>query len=119
MDRDGDLQAQWLDASRAVTEALSDEARASKVVGGMFGEQSFESLVGRMVCADLLTHTWDLARATGQDESLDPAAVSAARDSSLRSTTRSAPRGASRRRSSPQQTPTTRRGSSTSAGAPV
>lgn len=79
-DRNSDLQAQWLDASRAVTEALADEGRASKVVGGMFGEQSFESLVGRMVCADLLAHTWDLARATGQDETLDPAAVSSARE---------------------------------------
>jgi len=80
VDRNGDLQAQWLDASRAVAEALADESRASKVVGGMFGEQSFESLVGRMVCADLLTHTWDLARATGQDEKLDPGAVTLARE---------------------------------------
>ncbi len=80
VDADGDLPAQWGAASRSVGEALGDEARASKIVGGMFGEQSFESLVGRMVCADLLTHTWDLARATGQDEALDPGAVSSARE---------------------------------------
>ena len=35
---------------------------------GMFGEQTFESLVGRLVCSDTLIHTWDLARATGQVE---------------------------------------------------
>ncbi len=78
VDPDGDLRAQWREASAAVGEALGDDARASQVVGGMFGEQSFESLVGRMVCADLLVHSWDLARATGQDETLDPAAVSKA-----------------------------------------
>jgi len=80
VDPEGDLPEQWREASRALGEALDDKARASKVVGGMFGEQSFESLVGRMVCADLIVHTWDLARATGQDESLDPEAVSKAQE---------------------------------------
>ena len=32
-------------------------------------------LVGRLLCADTLIHTWDLARATGQPEDLDPTAV--------------------------------------------
>jgi uncharacterized protein (TIGR03086 family) len=36
---------------------------------------SFEQLVGRMLCSDTLVHTWDLSRATGQGEQLDPAAV--------------------------------------------
>ncbi len=76
VDLEGDLLKQWLAATGAVTEAVSDEARASKTIGGMFGEQPFESLVGRLLCADTLMHTWDLARATGQDEELDPDAVS-------------------------------------------
>jgi uncharacterized protein (TIGR03086 family) len=76
----GDLPAQWQAASDAITGALGDATSASKVVGGMFGEQSFESLVGRLVCTDLLVHTWDLARATGQDERLDPGAVSASEE---------------------------------------
>ncbi len=76
VDADGDLVAQWQEARRAVVDAVGDDARASTVVGGMFGEQSFASLVGRMVCTDLLVHTWDLARATAQDERLDVAAVS-------------------------------------------
>ena len=41
----------------------------------MFGEQSFESVVSRLLCSDTLFHTWDLARATGQDEELDQDAV--------------------------------------------
>jgi uncharacterized protein (TIGR03086 family) len=72
VDPEGDLEAQWREASRAIVDALGDEARASTVVGGMFGEQSFESLVGRLVCTDVLVHTWDLSRATGQDETLTP-----------------------------------------------
>jgi uncharacterized protein (TIGR03086 family) len=75
VDPDGDLAAQWADASGAVVAALEDPELAAFVVGGMFGEQSFESLVGRLVCSDTLVHTWDLARATGQDETLDPESV--------------------------------------------
>lgn len=58
--------------------ALADQARASTVVGGMFGEQPWEQVVSRLLCADTLIHTWDLARATGQDDRLDDAAVAAA-----------------------------------------
>ncbi|HAM01703.1 MAG TPA: TIGR03086 family protein [Acidimicrobiaceae bacterium] len=58
-----------------VTAALEDPAQASRTVSGMFGEQPFESLVSRLLCADTLIHSWDLARATGQDEDLDPVAV--------------------------------------------
>jgi uncharacterized protein (TIGR03086 family) len=68
----------WADARRGVLDALLDEARADQTVGGMFGEQPFSSLVGRLLCADTLIHTWDLARATGQDERLDPDAVAQA-----------------------------------------
>ena len=78
VDPEGDLLTQWRAAAEVVRHALRDEALASTVVGGMFGEQSFESLVGRLVCADTLVHTWDLARATGQDEALDPEALAAA-----------------------------------------
>jgi hypothetical protein len=49
-------------------------------IGGMFGEQSFESVVGRLVCTDLLVHTWDLARATDHDEQLDPGAITTSRE---------------------------------------
>jgi uncharacterized protein (TIGR03086 family) len=75
---DGDLADQFGDARRRIEGALADPDRAGQTVGGMFGEQPFESLVSRLLCADTLFHTWDLARATGQDEELDPEAVSKA-----------------------------------------
>jgi uncharacterized protein (TIGR03086 family) len=66
-----DLVAAFLVVSRGVSAALLDPTRASRNVSGMFGEQSFEQLVGRLLCADTLVHSWDLARATGQDDRLD------------------------------------------------
>jgi uncharacterized protein (TIGR03086 family) len=75
VDKDADLTPQWRRASQAIIDALGDETKAGTLVGGMFGEQTFESLVGRLLCADTLIHSWDLARATGQDEQLDPEAV--------------------------------------------
>ncbi len=75
VDSGGNLVAQWSDACTAVKTALADSVRASQMVSGMFGEQSFESLVSRLLCADTLFHTWDIARATGQDDHLDTEAV--------------------------------------------
>ncbi|MGH9016909.1 MAG: TIGR03086 family metal-binding protein [Acidimicrobiales bacterium] len=65
-------------ATTALTAAPDDEGRASTVVGGMFGEQLFSSLVGRLICADTLVPTWDLARGTDQDGTLDAVAVAKA-----------------------------------------
>jgi uncharacterized protein (TIGR03086 family) len=48
------------------------------VKGRLFPEQPFDRLVGSLVCSDTLLHTWDLARATGQDERLDERAVAVA-----------------------------------------
>ncbi|MHB8342128.1 MAG: TIGR03086 family metal-binding protein [Mycobacteriales bacterium] len=78
LDPAGDPGTAWSEASAAVRAALADPDRVSRMVGGMFGEQSFESLVSRLLCADTLFHTWDLARATGQSEQLDPQAVAKA-----------------------------------------
>jgi len=78
VDKEGDLTPQWERASQGIIDALADETKAGTTVGGMFGEQTFESLVGRLLCTDTLVHSWDLARATGQDESLDTEAVTKA-----------------------------------------
>ena len=75
VDKEGDLTPQWERASQGIIDALADETKAGTTVGGMFGEQTFESLVGRLLCTDTLVHSWDLARATGQPETLDPGAV--------------------------------------------
>jgi len=75
LDTEGDLGHQFGEVRAEIEAALTDPGRAEKVVSGMFGEQPFESLVSRLLCADTLIHTWDLARATGQPEALDPGGV--------------------------------------------
>ena len=39
------------------------------------GEHRFDNAVGQFVLGDVLIHTWDLARAAGLDETLDPQLV--------------------------------------------
>ena len=77
-DSDEDLAAAWAVESDAVRAALADPVRAATQVQGLGGTQQFEELVAGVLCADTLLHTWDLARATGQDDRLDPGAVEAA-----------------------------------------
>ncbi len=76
-----DLAEAFSVASAAVSAALDHPQRASQTVSGLFGAQSFEDLVGRLLCADTLVHTWDLARATGQDDRLDIEAATKALES--------------------------------------
>jgi uncharacterized protein (TIGR03086 family) len=76
----GDITAAWHSASEALNAALADPSKASRVIANPLGDMPFEALVGRLLCADTVIHTWDLARATGQDERLDAAAVEAAFD---------------------------------------
>jgi uncharacterized protein (TIGR03086 family) len=72
---DDDPQAAW-DAARAtVTGDLADPERASVAFDGYFGRITFEDAIDRFICFDLLVHSWDLARATGLDERLDPGEV--------------------------------------------
>lgn len=75
---DEDPVAAWRAARAAVEAALADPDQAAKVIRSPFGEQPFAQLVGRLVTTDLLVHTWDLARATGQDERLLPDMVEGA-----------------------------------------
>ena len=71
-----DLGGAWTSATWAIRGALDDPLLAdSKTVEGPFGEQTLESLVGNLLCADTLIHTWDLARATGQNDRLDAVAA--------------------------------------------
>ncbi len=73
-----DLISNWKEARESISSSLADPQLASKTISGMFGEQPFESLVSRLLCTDTLVHTWDIARATGQDEKLDSDAVTKA-----------------------------------------
>ena len=53
-------------------------ADLSQPVPGPFGPMPAEQVIGRLVANDVLVHTWDLARATGGDETLDQDAVAGA-----------------------------------------
>lgn len=71
---DGPLAA--FDAARQVVQAgLDDPGRAAESFDGYFGRTSFAEAVDRFVCFDLVVHAWDLARAAGVDEHLDPEEV--------------------------------------------
>jgi uncharacterized protein (TIGR03086 family) len=72
------LQAQWIVELRAYENVLNDDAIASIPVQTRAGEQPFSELIEGLLMIDTLCHTWDLARATGADETLDPVAVSSA-----------------------------------------
>ncbi len=51
---------------------LEDPARVDEEYEGRFGRSTFGTAVDGFVCFDLVVHGWDLARATGQDETIDP-----------------------------------------------
>jgi uncharacterized protein (TIGR03086 family) len=62
----------WVTASGLVQDDLDDPVRAGTTFEGHFGTQSFEQAVDRFLNFDLVVHGWDLARATGQDDTIDP-----------------------------------------------
>ena len=52
---------------------LDDPASADRTLRNPhIGEVPLPQAVSRFFTADVFMHTWDLARATGQDETLDP-----------------------------------------------
>ena len=61
------------DAARAAVQAdLDDPGRARAEFDGYFGRRSFAQAIDNMINFDLIVHGWDLARATGQDERIEP-----------------------------------------------
>ena len=63
-------------AARADLEAvLDDRSSPTRGYDGMFGRTSVAATVDQFMAFDLVVHGWDLARATGQDETIDPAEV--------------------------------------------
>jgi uncharacterized protein (TIGR03086 family) len=49
---------------------LDDPDRADTAYDGMFGRTSVSATVDQFMAFDLVVHGWDLARATGQDETI-------------------------------------------------
>jgi uncharacterized protein (TIGR03086 family) len=66
-----DAVTAWPTVRARVIGAAVDPLLASSEVSTPFGSMPFAVLCGSLLCADTLIHTWDLARATGQDERLD------------------------------------------------
>lgn len=69
---DDDPADAWDRARSAVQAALEDPAVADQSYDTPMGAMTFEETMSRFGVADVLIHTWDLARATGLDERLDP-----------------------------------------------
>jgi uncharacterized protein (TIGR03086 family) len=73
---DDDPVGAWKAARDTIQNGLEDPATASMEVESPMGKTTFEELVGIFGVGDVVVHTWDLARATGQDDTLDPSEVS-------------------------------------------
>ena len=70
---DEDPVAAWRTMSDGVQALLDDPASGQKVLTNPhIGEVPLPEAVSRFFTADVFMHTWDLARATGQDDTLDP-----------------------------------------------
>lgn len=66
----------WTTVRDAIHAALEDPQVATQTTETPLGPSTFEQTIGMFGIGDALIHTWDLARATDQDESLDPGEVS-------------------------------------------
>jgi uncharacterized protein (TIGR03086 family) len=69
---DDDPVAAWDAARSKIQHQLDDPGRAATEFQGFQGPTTFEAAVDRFLCVDQVVHGWDLARATGLDERIDP-----------------------------------------------
>ena len=71
-DVDADPAGAW-EHLRAQLQAILDDAdrSAATFTNEHTGEHRVDEAIDQFVLGDVLVHTWDLARATGQDETLD------------------------------------------------
>ncbi|WP_336033076.1 TIGR03086 family metal-binding protein [Geodermatophilus sp. FMUSA9-8] len=74
---DDDPAGAWHGADAAIRALLADPDLAGRPTSTRAGEMTLEELIAMTGLMDLLVHTWDLARATGQDETVDAAEASA------------------------------------------
>lgn len=70
---DDDPVAAWQEHCAAVQGLLDDPETAQRLlVNRHIGEVPVDQAIDRFYTSDVFMHTWDLARATGQDGRLDP-----------------------------------------------
>ena len=65
----------WAALDDTIQSSLDDPNIASAVRDTRMGPSSFEQQIDMICTSDVFFHTWDLARATGQDETLDEGEV--------------------------------------------
>jgi len=68
---DDDPVGAWVGMSDALQAALDDPEVATREFEMRAGRVTVEDAIARFCLHDVLVHTWDLARATGLDETLD------------------------------------------------
>jgi uncharacterized protein (TIGR03086 family) len=70
---DDDPVAAWQTHCAAVQALLDDPATEARVLANPHtGALALDRAIDQFYTADVFMHTWDLARATGQDDRLDP-----------------------------------------------
>lgn len=69
---DDDPVAAWSSHVVAV-QALADDPRGRMLSNPHVGDVALDTAIDQFYTSDVFMHTWDLARATGQDDRLDPA----------------------------------------------
>ncbi len=73
---DDDPAAAWIHLADSLQAHLDDPERAQRqITHEHLGTVTVEHVIGMIMFGDVLIHTWDLARATGLDETLDAAIV--------------------------------------------
>jgi uncharacterized protein (TIGR03086 family) len=73
---DDDPVGAWMSLNQAIQGLLDDPAKcATEIAHPRAGTHRLDEAVDRFFTGDVLVHTWDLARAGGLDESLDPDVV--------------------------------------------
>ena len=73
---DDDIVQSWNQAKARLEQRMTGDL--SVEVPTPMGPMTMAQMLGRFISTDILVHTFDLARATGGDETLDPQAVSMA-----------------------------------------
>ena len=73
-----DPLAAFRSARADVAAVLADPTLAKQEVPTPMGPMILEDHIDQVVSADMVLHGWDLARATGQDETMDPVEVEVA-----------------------------------------
>ena len=68
---DDDPVGAWAGLHRTLQAAFDDPAVAQREIDTGFGTDTVEATIDGYCTGDIFMHTWDLARATGLDETLD------------------------------------------------